>query len=257
MRLRLVLVGTEGEVNLGFIVRLAANFRVDEVYLVSPRIDPYSEVVRRYAAKGAHLIPRIKLLPSLADALKGIDIAACTSSRIGQRSDVLRHPVDAREFAERIAPRYGNVAVVFGRESVGLTREEISLCHLLVHIPANPDYPVLNLSHAVAIILYELWLAREGCQRVLVEEARAEAYSHIYNLLYDIAKRVVEEERLEAVEAAIKHLLWRCGLTAGEAAILYYFFKKISRLARGEHYGVREDRHPADNKPWDRGHCSG
>lgn len=228
--MRLVLVGTEGEINLGFIARLAANFAVDEVYLVKPRVDPWSDEVRRFAAHGAYMVDRFQVVESLDEALRGVELAACTSARVGQRGDVLRHPVTPRRLAEEIAPRYRSIAVVFGRESVGLTRDEIARCHLLVTIPANPEYPVLNLSHAVAIILYELWLARSGEKAAKpVEEANAESLERIYSLLARAAERLVDRERLPQVLAALRHLLWRCPPTAGEASALYQLAKKLAK----------------------------
>ena len=251
-RVRLVLVGTEGEINLGFIARLAANYEVDEVYLVTPQVEPRSEEVRRFAAHGAYMVDRFKVVESLDEALEGVDLAACTSARVGQRGDVLRHPVTAREFAEEIAPRYSSVAVVFGRESVGLTRDEIARCHLLVHVPASPSYPVLNLSHAVAIVLYELWIASRG-RRKPVEPARRESIERVYKLLAEAADRLLSREHAERAKAALRHLLWRCPPTAGEASALYQLAKRLARM-------VQSHRSPeagaADNQPGDRGHSS-
>ncbi len=232
-RIRLVLVGTEGEINLGFIARLAANFNVDEIYLVAPKVDPFSSEVRRFAAHGAYMVDRFRVVDSLEDALSGVELAACTSAKVGGRSDVLRHPVSAREFAESIAPRYKSVAVVFGRESVGLTREELSKCHLLVHIPANPAYPVLNLSHAVAIVLYELWLARERWARA-PEQAAGEELERVYAKLAAVAEKVADPEQLPRVLAALRHLLWRCPPTRGEAAALYHLAKRMERACSGQ-----------------------
>ncbi len=49
------------------------------------------------------------------------------------------------------------MAVVLGREDTGLLQEELARCDLLIHIPADREYPTLNLSHAAAIIFYELF----------------------------------------------------------------------------------------------------
>ena len=242
-RLRLVLVGTEGEINLGFIARLAANFSVDEIYLVNPAIDPFSDEVRRFAANGAYMVDRFRVTSSLEEALQGVELAACTSARVGQRSDVLRHPLTPREFAEKVAPRYRSVALVFGRESVGLTRAEIEKCHLLVTIPANPEYPVLNLSHAVAILLYELWLARSQATGRPVEAATMENLERIYSMLEQVVEELIDRERRPQVKAALRHILWGCSLSGGEAAALYQLAKKLLRLiqAQGEKPAQKED----------------
>ena len=227
-KVRLVIVGIEGEINLGFIARLAANFAVDEFYLVSPIASPDSNEARRFAANGAYMLDRVVIVDNLDEALKGVDLAACTSAKVGQASDVLRHAVTSREFAENIATRYESVAVVFGRESVGLTRDELAKCHLLVHIPANPSYPVLNLSHAVSILLYELYNVRRGSKR-LHELARSETLERIYEHLAWLAEKLVDSERVGQVKAALKHILWRCNITGGEASMLYYFAKKLRK----------------------------
>ncbi len=241
---RLVLVGTEGEINLGFIARLAANFMADEVYLVNPQVDPFSSEVRRFAAHGEYMVDRFRVVGSLDEALRGVDLAACTSARVGQKSDVLRHPVSAREFAQEIAPRYNSIAVVFGRESVGLTREEIAKCHLLIHIPANPEYPVLNLSHAVAIVLYELWLAKQG-SRPLQEQADTETLSRIERLIERAAYTVLDRDRASRAVIAARHLLRRCPPTRGEASALYQLAKRLNHALEECGYGKGEA--PADH----------
>jgi tRNA/rRNA methyltransferase len=55
--------------------------------------------------------------------------------------------------------RQHRVAVVFGTEMSGLTTSEVSKCHIVVHIPANPDYSSLNLASAVQVVTYELRMA--------------------------------------------------------------------------------------------------
>jgi TrmH family RNA methyltransferase len=227
---KVVLVGVEGEVNLGFIVRLCANFQADELILVSPQVNPYSDTVRRYAANGVWFLERVRIVDTLDEAIEDVELAACTSARVGGASDVLRHAYTVREFAEKIAPTYRNVAVVFGRESVGLTREEISKCNILVHIPANPEYPVLNLSHAVAIVLYELYMSRMKPSRVgLFEPPRRETLDRTLEHARVIVESVIDRERREAVISALKHILWGCNLTGGEASSLYYLFKKLRK----------------------------
>ena len=48
------------------------------------------------------------------------------------------------------------VSVIFGKEDRGLTNEELELENKLVEIPANPEYPVLNLAMSAQIICYEI-----------------------------------------------------------------------------------------------------
>ncbi len=157
-RVKLVLVGVEGSVNLGFILRLAKNFNVGRIVLVSPRELDY-EVVERYSAKARDLIRHLRVVDELDKAFEPEEMRVCTSSRASE-DDPLRQPMSPKELAQLYAGTGTPLALVFGRESTGLTREELAACHSLVTIEANPEYPVLNLSHAVAIILYKLYTAR-------------------------------------------------------------------------------------------------
>ncbi len=225
--LRLVLVGVEGPINLGSVARLAKNFSADELFLVKPVARLDDELAIRFAAHARDFLARAVIVERLEDALRGVDFSACTSAKVGQRSDVLRHPLTPWDFAA-LATRFRKVAVVFGRESVGLTRDEIALCDVLVSIPANVEYPVLNLSHAVAIILYELYKAtRLQESQFRVEPANEELLRKLAQRLECIAEKVVTDQRIQQVKAALRHLLFKSGLTAGEASGIAYFVKRL------------------------------
>ncbi|MCE4622858.1 MAG: RNA methyltransferase [Desulfurococcales archaeon] len=156
-KLRLVLVGIEGAVNLGMIARLCENFQVDELYIVSPKAD--FEEAREYAVRAAHRLDEAVVVGSLDEALRGSSLSLCTSAKASHR-DALRVPLHPKRAAEIAARTEGVVALVMGRESVGLTREELEQCDLLVNIPTSPRYQALNLANATAILLYEFFQAR-------------------------------------------------------------------------------------------------
>ncbi|MEN2999696.1 MAG: TrmH family RNA methyltransferase [Acidilobaceae archaeon] len=216
-RLRLVLVGTEGAVNLGMIARLAENFDVEEFYLVKPIAD--LKEAEEFAARSAERLRRAEVRERLEEALEGASLSLCTSS-LASAEDVLRSAVSPGEAAELARETPGTVALVMGRESVGLTREELRLCTLLVTIGASPHYPVLNLSNATAIMLYELFkvkgtphherappdprtvelverYAREMAQLLISDPRRAEEVAISFRRL--AAKSLVERVELENV----------------------------------------------------------
>ncbi|HIC98797.1 MAG TPA: hypothetical protein EYP08_03910, partial [Pyrodictiaceae archaeon] len=145
--------------------------------------------------------------------------------------DVLRIPLSPRRFAE-IAKLYSRVAVVFGRESTGLTREELRMCDVLVHIPANPEYPVLNLSQSIAVVLYELWIASrttnivEGLRPVEGVQIKA-----IRKLVEELVLAVYNDRgKLEQIVPAITHILVRGPAAKAEAAQLYHLLKRIKMV---------------------------
>ncbi|ADL18852.1 rRNA methylase [Acidilobus saccharovorans 345-15] len=157
LRLRLVAVGIEGPVNLGYIFRLSENFEVDELYLVSPTASVAESL--RWAAKASDMAWKATVVGSLKEALRDVELSVCTSDESSAR-DLLRSPVSPEQAAELMIARKGTVALVVGRESVGLTRDELAQCDLLCTIPASPKYTALNVSNATAVLLYEIYKAR-------------------------------------------------------------------------------------------------
>lgn len=226
--LRLVLVGTEGAMNLGVVARLAKNFEVDELYIVSPKTS--LEEAREYAARGAEVLDRARVVDTLDKALEGVSLSICTSA-IARERDVLRNPITPERAAEAAIASPGLVALVFGRESVGLTREELAKCTLLSTIPASPEYPTLNLATSVAIYLYEVY-KRRG--KVAGPEPPGE---DLLGLLESYATRlahalVEDENRRDDVVIAVKRIAAKGG-TRREVEHLLYLLSKACRRIPG------------------------
>ena len=153
--IRLVIVEPEGAYNVGFISRLVKNFEVDEFYIVNPKCD--LEEAKKFSARGIEVLEKkVKIVSSFDDAIKDADIKIATSSIADNKGDLIRKSIRPWDL-EKFISNDKRTALIFGRESVGLTREEIMKSDFLLFIPANPEYPVLNLSHAVSIVLYEVW----------------------------------------------------------------------------------------------------
>ncbi|CAJ0945299.1 unnamed protein product [Ranitomeya imitator] len=78
------------------------------------------------------------------------------------------------------------VAIVFGRERVGLTNDELQKCHYHVAIQANPEYSSLNLAMAVQILAYEVRIAWLATQEESVNTAPEEQEE--YPLIDDLER---------------------------------------------------------------------
>jgi tRNA (cytidine32/uridine32-2'-O)-methyltransferase len=149
--------------NVGAVARVLLNLGGDELRLVvadrrrRARLTGDAAQARARHAKG--LLARATFHGNLRDALAGVARACAFSARTG-RFRTPRATLDAtsRELAAHLDG--DRVALVFGREESGLTQEEVALCSDLVAIPAAGRDPVLNLSHAVALGLWELARAR-------------------------------------------------------------------------------------------------
>jgi len=156
LRLRVVLVQPKNEGNVGAVARAMKNFDAGELVLVDPC--PIGDEAAKRAMHGADILERAKIVPSLGAAFEGADLVAGTTG-ISTQSEkkFLRIALAPDAFADRVAAMDGTLALLFGREDYGLYDDELRRCDLLVSIPASPRYPILNVSHAAAICLYELY----------------------------------------------------------------------------------------------------
>lgn len=155
--IRLVLVETSHPGNIGAAARAMKTMGLKRLYLVCPKHFPDARASAR-AAGAEDVLAKTLVCDSLAEAVTDCILVMGTSARL--RS--LKWPqLSPRECAAQTLAEAsrGEIALVFGRERVGLANTELELCHNLVHIPCNPDYGSLNLAAAVQVICYEMRMA--------------------------------------------------------------------------------------------------
>jgi len=156
---RVVLVEPKNEGNVGAVARAMKNFGAGELVLVNPC--PIGPEARQRAMHGVDILDAARVVDRFDGSVKGADLLVGTSG-VDTESEkrFARIAVTPRDLAVRVAKMSGRVALLFGREDFGLLDEELRRCDLLVTVPATEAYPILNLSHAVTVLLYELFAAR-------------------------------------------------------------------------------------------------
>lgn len=224
----MVLVEPEGRINMGFVLRLARNFGVKDLCVVRPKFDVRDPEVLSFAARGSELVDYVNVVASLDECLKDSELTVCTTAVYSEESDPLRQSITL-SYLSILAGHLNELTLVFGRESVGLTRSELSKCDLIMTIEVGSDYNVLNLSHAVAITLYEL---SKPLKRNLVygELISKEYINYILRYIKEIATAVGMNP--ENAEVTLRHVLCRSVLTKVEGRILYRLFKDVYHTLR-------------------------
>ena len=153
---RLVMVEPTHSGNVGAAARAMKNMGLSDLVLVSPSCDHLSGESIARAAGAEDILKQAARVSTLSEALAGIALVYGTSARL-RRLD--RECVDPRQCASKIIATTSSVAVVFGRESSGLTNQELLKCHYHIHIPSVESFSSLNLAQAVQVIAYELRMA--------------------------------------------------------------------------------------------------
>jgi len=157
--IRVVLVEPKNEGNVGAVARAMRNFDVRDLVLVDPC--PLGDEARKRAMHGIDVLERARTVERLDDAIRESDLVVGTSGiKTESERKFARIAISPRDLAQRIGPMGGTVALLFGREDDGLHDGELSKCDLLVTIPASKTYPILNVSHAATLVLYELFAAK-------------------------------------------------------------------------------------------------
>ena len=151
--IRIVLVETSHSGNIGSAARAMKTMGLSNLYLVSPKsVDEQSIAL---AAGADDVMRNAHIVDTFEQAIEDCSLVIGTSARLRHLQSTLIEP---RECAEKASAHQGQVAIVFGRERVGLTNELLK-CHYHLNIPANPEYSSLNLAMAVQLVSYEMRMA--------------------------------------------------------------------------------------------------
>jgi len=152
--IRIVMVETTHPGNIGAAARAMKTMGHKNLYLVKPKIFPSAEVTAR-AAGADDILATAVVCNSLDEALQDCLLVVATSARDRSIPWPVYKPDDcARQIIA--TAQTGQVAIIFGRESSGLTNAEIERCNAMIKIPTNPDFNSLNIASAIQLICYEI-----------------------------------------------------------------------------------------------------
>lgn len=230
-RVRVVLSHTSHPGNIGAAARAMRTMGFSRLVLVNPKIfpDPQASAM---AAGADDVLATAQVCSSLEEALGGTVLALALTAR---RRELATEPLWAREAAAELAAVVardaaagaGEIALVFGNETSGLSNEELAQCGRWAMIPANPDYSSLNLAAAVQVMCYELRLALSGSLPVPAVAGAGVPATHqeIEGLLKHfeasaVASGFLDPERPGRLMLRLRRLFARSGLETEEVSIL-------------------------------------
>ncbi|MEM7194865.1 MAG: RNA methyltransferase [Pseudomonadota bacterium] len=233
--IRVVLVEPTHPGNIGATARAMANFGFHSLHLVRPHRFPDEIAVAR-AAGADHILHSAVVHDSLDEALRGCRTVVGSTARDRE----IQWPVQSPETCMSALGdgSVGPVALVFGRESSGLTNDELERCQILVRIPVNPEFSSLNLGSAVTVLLYEL---RKQMSDVDVESSSSEPLAvaeDVRRLLehFDCVLRQIEfsDGRSGKLNRKLTRLFARTRLYAQEVNMLRGILKAVENRCRRE-----------------------
>jgi tRNA/rRNA methyltransferase len=236
MTLRIVLVRPHFAGNLGSVARAMANFGLRDLVLVDPIASPDDVEAQRMATHGRPVLQASRTVATLAEAL-----ADCVGTlATGGLADGVERETKTGTPREKLpwlrdAAAAGPVALVFGPEPHGLTTDEVTTCHGMIHIPTAADCPSINLSHAVAMCLYEwstLTATESNGPRPATHAELEMLFAHLRQSFEAI--HYVYGSKGDALMQGVRHVLMRARPTPGEVRMLHGLARQTLYVARRE-----------------------
>ncbi|MDR0778468.1 MAG: RNA methyltransferase, partial [Methanomassiliicoccaceae archaeon] len=171
-----------------------------------------------------------KVVDTLEEAIDGCFFVAGTSGIVTKgEKNYVRVPITVEEFANRLKQYDEKVAILFGREDTGLFQDELARCDLLITIPAGDTYPILNLSHAATIVMYEI----SQCVATEPTPAEDDEKERMFRFFDDLLDSIdYPEQRRENTSIMFRRLMGRAVPTKWEYNTILGVFGDASKIIK-------------------------
>ncbi len=228
----IVLVEPKNPGNIGFVARAMKNFGFSELILINPSSDWRPEA-ERFAKHAGDVLAHARVRSSFTRLQKRFFLIG-TTSQIGSDDNIARTPISLSTISETGLRFDSKTALVFGREGDGLSNQELALCDSIITIPTSTEYPVLNLSHAVAIVLYELQKQYPALNTDTlfsrISGMQPKQRDRLYHLAQNVSAHVMHhQQKQENIGRIFKKMIARSGISKRESFSLLGFFKKLDK----------------------------
>ncbi|MDA7699418.1 RNA methyltransferase [Gammaproteobacteria bacterium] len=158
---QIVLVETSHPGNIGSVARAMKNMGLSKLALINPKKFPDPEATA-LAGNAGNVLDGARVFRTIDEAVKNSKVIFATSARERTIEWPVASAKDAAQEINQLAAEKIEVSILFGREDRGLTNEELQLSNKHLIIPADPEYPVLNIAMSTQVVCYELYQASQS-----------------------------------------------------------------------------------------------
>jgi TrmH family RNA methyltransferase len=244
-----VLIQPEHAGNIGSIARLMKNFSFTNLIVFNPAES--EEIIRSHHTQGfamhgedillnaevIELDNQIEHLSKYKELMQKFDLIIASTAKGMHYKNIRRLATFPKDLRLPISQGSLKIALVFGKESRGLTNEEIGVADILIRIPSDDNYPTLNISHACGIILYEIFnkthniTIGRGIKPVVLANKRYKQvlYKTIENVIKSLKIRTYTAEN---VRIAFKNVFERAYISKKELNLILGVFSKLNSLLK-------------------------
>ncbi len=232
--INVVLVRPETPGNIGFIARSMANFDLTNLILVEPLCNHLDEDALKKSMHAKNILKKAKIMKLdyfFKKSKKEFDIIIGTTSVMGTDYNITRTPLLPEHVVKKITKNLNRkIAFVFGNEGNGLTNKELSVCDFILTIPSSRKYPALNISHASAIVFYEIYkiIGKEKINSHILPASRKER-EVILKKMNDLIEKIhfATKEKKETQRKVWKKVFEQSMISKREAYAVMGLLRKI------------------------------
>jgi len=245
----IILVQPEHSGNIGSIARIMENFNFKKLVCFNP-IEKENKILSHetygFAMHGKDILLNAEIImiknqqdhiSELKKLLKTYDLVIATTAKGKRYTNLKRLAIFPDDLVIPISEKLLKIAILFGKESNGLTNQEVALADILVRIPTGENYPTLNISHACGIILYEIFRKvnilsiGRGLKPVLL--AGKEDRRLLYSIIENISEKLkIRSYREENVQFAFKNIFERALMSKKELSLIIGLFSKLDTILK-------------------------
>lgn len=227
MDVRVVLVAVRNPLNIGAAARAMSNFGFSCLRLVNPYDVAFREA--KSAVGAGAVLASAKQFGTLAEAVEDCRLVVGTTSASHRE---LKHPIRRLEDGARLIRKHaGPVALLFGSEKFGLSNEDLSHCHWLMHIPTSGEQGSMNLGQAVAVCLYELTRDVREARREpkAVHPAGAGDLERITELLLEVLETsgYINPKTAASTGLKVRRMIRRLSLSAADVEVWQGMLRQV------------------------------
>ncbi len=221
--------------NVGSIARAAKNMGVNKIVIAGTKDLDREAMQQRSTHLAADVLDAITYRDTIEEALGGFNYIVGTTARLGKA----RGPfVSPREAARNIADLSQNnsIALLFGPEDTGLANDQLRLCHSVVTIPTSREFSSLNLSQAVMILCYEIFVTEMTGEKTGDKTPKLALSSELegmYGQVQELLSRIgfLNPENPEYWMLDLRRFFSRCRLTSREVKIVRGIIRQLTWYA--------------------------
>ncbi len=241
--IEIVLVEPLYEGNIGFAARVMKNFGFTRLTMINPPAWGVEATAR--ASHARDVLEGARVVSSLDEVIAESNLLVATTGELSKTvSHAMRMPYyTPGELREMLVPVEGRVSILFGRENWGLGNDEVSRCDVICTIPTSAEYPILNISHAVGVVCYELAHLPRGEYPLASRQEMDAFYDHIDRFLDQMDH--FEYKRANTM-TMMRRIFGRTMLTRREVTTMHGLLRRAEWMIEPWKHGEYEGREADD-----------